>query len=365
VSDIAITVQEIREVENHPDADRLDIVKILGTQCIVGRDEYVVGDKVIYFPPDMMIPEAIADALGVLKYLKHVRWNREKVQSRIAACRLRGVPSYGFVIDCDQRLEIDKDVTALYMGEKYEPEINTMVGVGGRRFNEYGLPEGKFHRYTNLQHHWRYPNVFEPDENVIVTEKIHGTNSRLGVLLEDGEFVFAAGSHRVRWKDCPMGDRYWKPLGTSTMRLLNELCGESADVILFGEIYGSSVQDMNYGVMGDDGYRVFDISVNGRYLDWKDVVAHCRKHEVPTVPVLFEGPWSCVSEVIDELASGGTCVGESTNTFKGREGIVIKTAKERLTGKIGGKMNAHRATVKYVSADYLDRKDAQDNAQLG
>jgi RNA ligase (TIGR02306 family) len=363
MSDIAITVQKVREVENHPDADRLDVIKILGTQCIVGRDEYTVGDKVIYFPPDMMIPEGVADALDVKKYLKHVRWNGEKVQSRIAACRLRGIPSYGFVIDCDQRVDVDTDLTAIYQGEKYEPPPIRMNGFSGiKGGNGQALREGKMHQYTKIQHFWRYPDVFEPNDEVVITEKIHGTNSRLAVLFEDDEWVFAAGSHRRRWVDCEGTARYWKPLTAPVMRMLNELCGETADVIVFGEIYGSSVQDMNYGVMGDDGYRVFDISVNGRYLDWADVTAHCLKHEVPLVPLLYQGPWECVSEVIDEYASGITHAGESTNKFKGREGIVIKSAKERLTGNIGGKMNAHRAILKFVSADYLDRKGAQDNA---
>jgi RNA ligase (TIGR02306 family) len=361
MSDIAITVQEITAVEHHPDADRLDIIKILGTQCIVGRGDYIVGEKVIYFPPDMMIPEAIAEALDVKKYLKYVIWNGEKVQSKIAACRLRGVSSYGFVIDCDQRLKVDFDATLVYLGEKYEPPVKVANG-GSKGFNEYGLPEGKFHHYTNIQHFWRYPNVFEPDEKVVITEKIHGTNSRLGVLFEDGEWVFAAGSHHVRWKDCPTADRYWKPLNAPLMSLLNELCGECSDVVIFGEIYGSSVQDMNYGVLGDNGYRVFDITINGRYLNWEDVQTHCDRHEIPTVPTIYQGPWKYVSDVLDKYASGKTAIGEPTGKFKGREGIVIKYATERLTDDIGGRLNAHRAILKYVSADYLDRKGAQDNA---
>jgi RNA ligase (TIGR02306 family) len=327
----------------------------------VGRGDHFVGEKVIYFPPDMMIPEEIADHLGVKKYLKCVKWKGMKCQSRIAACRLRGVPSYGFPQPCDQRLEVDTDLTNAYFAEKYEPVVNTMTGVGGKRFNEYGLPEGKFHWYTSIQNFWRYPNVFAQYDEVVITEKIHGTNSRLGVLSENNEWVFAAGSNRVRWKDCPMADRYWKPFAENTMSLLNELCGETADVILFGEIFGSSVQDMNYGVMGDDGYRVFDISINGKYLDWTDVVAHCLKHEVPLVPILYRGPWLNVDKVIGDMASGASFVGQSTGKFTGREGIVIKTVKEQLTANIGGRMNAHRAILKFVSADYLDRKGAQDN----
>jgi len=366
MSDIAITVQTIQSVDRHPDADRLDVIKILGTQCVTGAGDHTPGEKVLYFPADMMIPESVAEELGVKKYLKHVRWNGKKVQSRIAACRLRGVPSFGFVIPCDQRMEVDTDVTTIYQGEKYEPPtvLSNLPGViSGKRFQ---LEPGDFTKYTNIQHYWRYPGVFSEfgdDEQVVITEKIHGTNSRVGVLFEGDEWVYAAGSHKVRWMQCNEAFRYWRPLDNEGMlSMLAELCGECANVIVYGEIFGSGVQDLDYGVEGDVGYRVFDIKINTVFLDWTDVQAHCLKHGVPTVPVLYQGPWSCVSGVIDEYASGLTSVGTPVRKFKGREGIVIKPVLERQTNLIGGRFNAQRAILKYVSADYLDRKGAQDNA---
>jgi RNA ligase (TIGR02306 family) len=231
---------------------------------------------------------------------------------------------------------------------------------GGRRFQ---LEQYGFTKYTDIQHYWRYPNVFEGDEDVVVTEKIHSTNSRVGVLFESGEWVYAAGSHKVRWEEAKETERYWKPLRTAGMlSMLAELCGECADVIVYGEIFGSSVQDLDYGFEGDEGYRVFDIKVNGVFLDWADVQAHCLKHDVLTVPVLYRGPWVCVGQVLDEYASGLTSVGTPKRKFKGREGIVIKPTLERQTNMIGGRFNAQRAILKHVSADYLDRKGAQDNA---
>lgn len=361
MSDITITVQIIQSVDDHPDADRLEIVKILGTQCVVPKGDYKLGDRVVYFPPDMLIPENIADKLGVKKYLKHVRWNGKKVQSRIAACRIRGVSSFGFPIPCDQRLDEGTDVTVFYLAEKYEPPavMPKLSGIkGGRRFQ---LEPGDFTKYTNIQHYWRYPDVFNDDEEVVVTEKIHGTNSRVGVLFEGGEWVYAAGSHKVRWMEDPQTVRYWKPIDTQMMLMLAELCGECANVIVYGEIFGSGVQDLDYGFEGDSGYRVFDIKVNDVFLNWPDVLAHCFKHDVPTVPVLYRGPWAYINTMIDEYASGLTSVGTPKRKFKGREGVVIKPVLERKTNLIGGRFNAQRAILKYLSADYLGRKGAKDN----
>ncbi len=360
MSDIAITIQTITEIDEHSAADRLEIVKILGTQCVVPKGDYKPGQKVIYFPPDMLIPEVEADRLGVKKYLKHVMWGGKKVQSRIAACRIRGVSSFGFLAPCLSEFEEGFDVTSLYDAEKYEPPtVLHLPGIkGGRRFQ---LEPGDFTKYTNIQHYWRYPDVFK-DEEVVVSEKIHGSSSRVGVLFEGGEWVYAAGSHKVRWMQCKEAYRYWKPLESSGMlSMLAELCGESVDVIVYGEIFGSSVQDLDYGAEGDEGYRVFDIKVNGRYLNWHDVQIFCLNHEVPMVPTLYTGPWVGVEHVLDEISMGLTSVGEPKRKFKGREGLVIKPIVERVTNRIGGNRNPQRAILKYVSADYLNRKGAKDN----
>jgi RNA ligase (TIGR02306 family) len=364
MSDIAITVQTITSVEVHPDADRLEIVKILGTQCVVQKGEYAPNQRVLYFPPDIMIPEEEADRLGVKKYLKHVRWNGKKVQSRVSACRIRGITSYGFPSPCQDRYADGFDVTWLFDAEKYEPPPVLCGGTPGvKGSNPYSLEEGNFLRYTNIQNYYRYPNLFDDDEIVVATEKIHGTNSRVGVVFEDGEWVYACGSHKVRWMETDKANRYWKPLcNPGMLSLLAELCGETAEVIVYGEIFGSSVQDMDYGAEGDEGYRVFDIRVNGTYLDWPDVQHWCQSNRLSTVPVIFEGPWRCIKHIIDDYASGRTSVGTPVRKFKGREGLVIKPVKERFTRMIDGEgAGGRRAIVKYISADYSDRKGAQDN----
>jgi RNA ligase (TIGR02306 family) len=365
MSDIAITVQTVTSVEAHPDADRLEVVKILGTQCVVPKGEYLPGQRVLYFPPDMMIPEEEADRLGVKKYLKHVRWNGKKVQSRISACRIRGITSYGFPAPCQDRYKDGFDVTWLFDAEKYEPPAVLCGGVpGGKGSNPYALEEGNFLRYTDIQNFYRYPNIFDAEEKVVVTEKIHGTNSRVGVMFEDNDWVYAAGSHKVRWMETDQANRYWKPLRNHGMlSLLAELCDDTLeDIIVYGEIFGSKVQDLDYGAEGDEGYRVFDIRVNGTYLDWPEVVSLCQQHDLLTVPVIYEGPWGCMSHVIDEYAAGQTSVGTPVRKFKGREGIVIKPVEERFTRMIDGEMSGgRRAILKYISADYIDRKGAQDN----
>jgi hypothetical protein len=120
---------------------------------------------------------------------------------------------------------------------------------------------------------------------------------------------------------------------------------------------------MDYGVEGDDGYRVFDISIDGRYIDWHMLKDFCNHWGVPIVPTIVEGPWKAIKNVLDEVASGQTLVGTPVRKFKDREGIVIKPTTERLTRKINGEWaGGHRAILKFLSVDYLARKGGQDNA---
>jgi RNA ligase (TIGR02306 family) len=98
MSDITVTIQTISDMVLHANADKLEIAKILGTQTIVPKGQYKVGDAVVYFPPDILLPAAVSDSLGVQQYLKHAPFDGQKIACRVGACRLRGVPSYGFVV---------------------------------------------------------------------------------------------------------------------------------------------------------------------------------------------------------------------------------------------------------------------------
>jgi RNA ligase (TIGR02306 family) len=122
------------------------------------------------------------------------------------------------------------------------------------------------------------------------------------------------------------------------------------DVIVFGEIYGNKIQQMDYARDRGKGYCVFDISVNGEYLDWADVRLYCKMFDILTVPVLHEGPFS--PEMIDRYISGPTTIAPSELIrckFKGREGIVITPFEEQFSDSMGG-----RLILKAVSSDYYE-----------
>jgi RNA ligase (TIGR02306 family) len=339
----------VDSIQQHPYADRLEVAKIKGTTVVVGKGAFSAGSPAIYFPPDTLIPGQVADALGVKKFLKHARYNGVHTQCRVAACRLRGQPSYGFLAPLNQ-LPIGSNVSDLFGALKYEPPVRQDAGDAEP---EHPL----FHQYTHIEHYWRFPDAIEEGTPVRVTEKLHGTNVRLGTTpTGEGTYEIMAGSHRVRRKESA-GCLYWLPLRAPCVRQLLANVSSCFDdtAIIFGEIYGQGIQDMDYG--WPRSFRVFDISVNGAYLNWATVARECDLVGVEHVPVLYTGPFS--HAIVEEFTNGPTTMAppdQIKSSFKGREGIVITPLVEEYSDVLFG-----RLILKSVSADYLDRKGAVDH----
>lgn len=356
MSTTKITCERVNAVEHHPNADRLDIIQVLGYQVVTGRGQFEVGDSATYFPPDILIPEVIAHQLGVRKYLKHAIYPGDvmKTQCRVGAARLRGTPSHGFVVGpVENTGAYGVDLTDRFGGVKYEPPVRIGAGDALREL-------AAFHEYTSIENVQRYPDAIPPGELVRYTEKIHGTNCRVGLVRDDGEFTFVAGSHKVRRAqfkgESDNRTLYWEPMDNNMLNMLTDLCDEQNDVVVFGEIFGPGIQDMDYG-QPVHSFRVFDITINGEYQDWCEIVQVTDHFEIPTVPLIMTGPF-CL-DMLEKVTYAPTLLASQSqirSKFKDREGVVATPLREQFSDALGGRM-----IVKSVSADYRDRKGAEDN----
>lgn len=384
MSKLVVEVCEVLHVEPHPNADRLAIATVKGWRTCIKKDPdtgetaFAVGDKCIFFPPDAVLPAALANSpeddvpgrLGVRVYCAPVRADDGAlIGQRVRATRLRTVASFGVIdnirpeLGDDPNWEIGTDLAEHFGVTKWEPPVRAATGGVARDVS-------LFHKYTNMENVGNYPDRIPEGTEVVFTEKLHGTNSRVGLVLESGEdgaalFEFMAGSHNTRrteFDDEGVRCDYWAPLTDNVKAMLEHIrdhfqAGEPiVSVLLFGEIFGSGVQDMAYGFAnGARGYRAFDIAVNGRYLDFDVKVELCERFGVEMVPVLYRGPFSL--DVLRAHTDGNTtmCDSKQAGKFKGREGVVATPVKEQELAR-GGRM-----MIKSVSADYLARKGGTDS----
>lgn len=334
-STFLVPVATIDAIKPHTNADTLELAHVLGWQIVVRKGEHHVGEKVVYFPPDTVLPVEVSDRFGVTKYLSN---------GRIRCAKLRGEPSFGLVVTPDDlSWEVGEHVAEHYGATKYMPPLRPSAG-------DAETQHPLFEAYTNIENLRNFPDILQEGEEVIVTEKIHGTNCRIGII--EGEVM--AGSHAVRRKkpadDALASNTYWFPWSLPEVSsMLESLSVEHKQVILYGEVFGSPVQSLDYGVKGALAFRAFDLLIDGSYVDPARFFGLCEDYGVEVVPLLADSTTQFSVETIKALSTGSTTINGATHI---REGVVVKPLHERRDEKIG------RVILKYLNDDYLLSKES-------
>jgi len=361
MSESLAEITPILEIKAHPNADRLEIAVIKGWQVVVQKDLLKVGENIVFIPPDCILPESLHTFLGITKYCAELPKNQNTKSRRVKAAKIRGIASYGTIMTISS---FTKYMSGIYNKlYKYLPNgLNITEDLEITKWNpplkstqgDVHKDHPLFHKYTKIENIRNHPNILQGSEFVRITLKIHGTNTRIGLVNDCGKPTFMCGSHNTRRKYQDKEKRtclYWQPLDwyPDIQDLLKHLHSvyKCSSAIVFGEIYGSGVQNLSYGMEnGKKDFRVFDVSIDGKYLGYEELQQLCSNFKIPMVPIIYVGPWS--NDLLDKYTDGESIL-PLTGKFKGREGIVITPLKEREHPTLG------RIIFKSISVEYLSR----------
>jgi RNA ligase (TIGR02306 family) len=332
------SIQKILEVKNHPNADRLDIVKVLGWQCVSRRDEFKSGDNCVYLEIDSLIPMKHEWA----KFLQNK--DRPEKPARIKTLRLRQELSQGLVLPVsilpsDCTIEEGKDVTELLEITKYEPELPACLGGVAKGY----LPS--WMKKTDEDRIQAFPKLIEEfqDKLVVITQKIDGTSCTIS--YRDGDIDVCGRTISFKEND----NTYWKVAKKyNVIPKLKEISEQTGiNYGIQGELAGPSVQK-NRLALKDHELFVFNVrNINtDRYLDFYEQKEFCDRLQLQMVPVLqiVEFKWKTVEELL-ELAKGKYASG------KNQEGIVIRPVHGFYSEILRG-----RASFKVINNDFLLEK---------
>lgn len=361
MSDLLVRVVTVDEVRPHPNADKLEIVKVGGWQIVSGKGNYQAGQTAVHIPPDCLVPKTWADKWSVTQYLS---WRSNATKGRVKAVKLRGAPSYGFLAPNDTNAEVGTNLAEVLEIEKYEEPVP--VGMQpGQQASQHPF----FHKYTDIQNLRNFPDKLSYSEPVILTEKLHGTNSRVGYVASntpDGGSVIekVIGTHKTQRKPEEGGtynlpfELYGDSLEKMFHRIMVEIINPSGDqflsILFFGEIFGPGVQDLTYGMEGKK-WRLFDIAVNGNYLPWPYVRELCEEFDVPMVPHMI--PAFYTFEELCELAEGESVLSPG----QVKEGLVVRPLYEKTWSEGDLNPNKQRMIFKVIGSDYLTRKGGTEH----
>lgn len=368
----------IDRVEKHPNADRLDIATVKGWSCVVGLNQFSQGQKVVYIPPDSIIPKDLIEKYRL--YTEEVQEDGSiikktyfKTEYKDGSCRmttqkLRGAVSQGIIlplsIEEEARYSIGTDLSKELKIKKWEPEIAEFAK------NLVSTPKKMnplFDRYTNIENIKNYNKVFKEGDQVYVMEKIHGTNFRAGRLpiynnkkniltriitwikkKKYGTHEFVYGSHNVQLENL-LGNKtyYSNNVYSKIAKRYNLKNTIPNDYIVYGEIYGNKIQDLTYG-LADIELAVFDVKYKGMYLSYNELIEFCVKYNLDVAPILYVGEWN--EDLINKFTNGKSTLCSSQI----REGCVICSKEESNDMFVGRKI------LKSISVDYLTRKNATE-----
>mgnify|MGYP001561259182 CR=1 FL=1 len=357
----SIEIIEIGKIVPHPnpEVERMELTFIWGWQCCIGINQFKTGDKAIYVSPDFLVP------LGhpSFSFLRK-KENEGKTQERIKVCRLKGAISQGLIINVPDNLNhlpVGTNVINELGIERYEPPLPKSTGgdfVGG--------PSGLYTPVFDVKNWQKYNTVFQENEHVYVTEKMHGSSSRFTFAVkkptkpnflrkiliffrnlfsrprnEKREFVQFCGS-RINWMKKDDENIWW--MAFKQCPAIGEWCKNNPEKILYGEVFGQ-VQSLKYGAkVNDIFFAAFGILDKNKWLDFEDAQALAKEYNVPWVPLIYSGPWN--AEKVIPMAEGQSTWPKANNI---REGVVVLPKKERYDEKIG------RVQLKIVSNEYLEK----------
>lgn len=390
MSFFGVTVNTIEEIYPHSNADKLELGKVsdLNFQFVVGTDNFKVGDKVLYFPIDSLIPTSLAEKMGLMGF------DPKKEYHRIRTVKLRGEISQGFV--CPPRKEyIDleifnrgdtEEITKTLGVIKYEPEEKVCeTGI----LKEF--PDGI--GIYDIDGAERNMDVIESlmDEYVQITEKVEGSNfsvtsyvggritvnSRSNTIEEltslrlprtietlaknmvsilynmevierpsrenpdavlKGKEIAVKFAEKLKSDFTPLKNTSWENArNLRVIELAKNLTEEyGAPIMIYGELMGAGVQGNHYQFKTTT-VKLFDIKIandeSATSWHWMPAEVFVKTindfygHTDNMVPILFEGKlsdWIGESDVVT-LSSGKS----KLNDKKLREGIVIKKLGEQ------------------------------------
>jgi RNA ligase (TIGR02306 family) len=372
MSEWQVRVIKIDNIEKHPNADTLSITNVDGGYpCIFKTTDFKIGDLAVYIPIDSICPDT-----PQFDFLQ---------RQRIKAKRLRGIFSMGLLIPAESGMKIGQIADQQLGIRKWEPEIEA-IGKGKILTGEDEYDPGFLPVYTDIESMRKYKNVISSDDEVVLTEKIHGVNSRfvysqnelwigshnkikrppwhydnlpflkkIRMYFANVIFFLQKNLHismpvriskfasKNRKRDIP--PNLWCQIALKYN--LKEKLSKYPDIAIYGEIYGK-VQYLHYGKDNDVDLILFDAMdiKTGKYFDYDDFIKLAKELDIPTVPLLYRGKWD---ESLTELRNGKTTMPNANHI---REGFVVKPVKEKQLDHFG------RVCLKFVGEDYLlDKKN--------
>lgn len=311
------TVAIISAVKPIEGADKICAYKVRNWWVVDGKGKYNVGQKVVYYEIDSLLP--IKNEFEFLRTSSYKKLSDNTEGFRLRTIKLRGQISQGLITNLpdfvsEASVEDGDDLTEQLGVTKYEPPIP---------FSMSGNVKGNFPSFVPKTDEERIQNIAEREFNswknvpAYITEKIDG--SSVTVYYNNGNFGVCS-----RNQELALNENNSFVSAVLELDLENKLRNLGKNIALQGELHGFGVQGNHYkkSSRGIAFFTAFDIDSYSR-IGYDDFIKITSDLNLTTVPVLNDNFNILDTHSIDDLISMAD--GESAlNKDVKREGIVIR-----------------------------------------
>lgn len=327
------SVQKISKLEAHPNADTLEIAKVLGWSCIVKKREFKENDLCVYAEIDSVFPDK-----PEFEFLRRVKF-------RIRTIKLRGVVSQGLVLplSCLPKGDYQEglDVTELLGITQYIFPIPAHVaGEIKGQFPIQITPKTDEPRVQTI------PSVLARHKGLecYITEKIDGAS--VTYYYKDGNFGVCSRNLELKETE---NNAFWKWARENDIE--NKLNSFGKNISIQGELFGQGIQK-NPLRMPERHVKFFNVFFTDgyRYANFAELKETLSALGLEIVPVISES-FSLIDDIneLSKLADGYSLI----NPKKRREGIVIRPKEEKFDYQMAQGFGNGRLSFKVVSTGYL------------
>jgi RNA ligase (TIGR02306 family) len=275
------TIQKVKNVRHHPNADVLDLVQVLGWQVVTKRDEFKENDLCVYIAIDTVLPETNPE----FEFLRNKHF-------RIKPIRLRGEESAGICFPLsilpkyesapiETMVAEGMDVTDILGITHYEKPVP--AELAGKAFG--GLPG--FLIMTDELNLRTYPDAVPEmyGRPFYITRKDDGCSGTF--FIKNGNFGVC--SRKIHLMESETNG-YWRMARKYNIENAIRTAFPDKDMAVQGEVVGPAIQDNHLGLAELElhVFNLFDI-INRSYADYDQLMDFCTKFNIPMVTLIQEG----------------------------------------------------------------------------
>jgi RNA ligase (TIGR02306 family) len=216
-----------------PETTKLELAKAGSYMLVVGKDIFKNGQIIIVVPASSILPDEIADEGDRRKYLTGPQKNKVK------AVKLRGELSNAIVLDDRPEfadIPIGQDISDQLKIIQWQPQVPAQL-VGKVRATGNIDTAGRELSHHDCEQFLTNEKEFDTEENVIVTEKLHGSQIWLCRTVTGKELVSSKGIIKrglvIEQDD---NNTYWLAVKNCDPFLLMRALYPNSHVQVFGEL---------------------------------------------------------------------------------------------------------------------------------